>query len=230
MPTIIADPISKEIVQVLTIPRGGLLTISVLAAFYFASNGVEALRISLNRAYRVYDPRRWYITRTISLGYVLAASVALVMLSLFLVAAPLAVHYAGRYVPATVELMVIIDNWSIWGALATLLIALFIAHLFLPSGRRSFLDVLPGIVTTLIAWYVAAKIFSYYLSTFANYTKTYAGLASIMIALVFLYMTAVILMLGGELNAALMKYKVRKIVRRSFGRGDSSEPDPAADI
>ena len=41
----------------LTIPRGGLLTISVLAAAYFASNGVEALRISLNRAYRVAETR-----------------------------------------------------------------------------------------------------------------------------------------------------------------------------
>ena len=52
-PQDIADPLSREIEQVLTIPRGGLLTLSVLAAAYFASNGVEALRVSLNRAYRV---------------------------------------------------------------------------------------------------------------------------------------------------------------------------------
>ena len=58
LPATIADPIAREVTQVLTIPRGGLLTISVLAAFYFASNGVEALRISLNRAYRVVEPRR----------------------------------------------------------------------------------------------------------------------------------------------------------------------------
>jgi len=229
LPTIIAEPISKEVIQVLTIPRSGLLTISVLAAFYFASNGVEAMRISLNRAYRVYDARRWYETRLISLGYVLAAVLALVALSTFLVAAPLAVHYAGRFIPLAADLMALIDNWSIWGALATILIVLFVAHLYLPTGKRSFLDVLPGIVLTMIAWYSAAQIFAYYLSTFANYAATYAGLASIMIALVFLYMSGVILMLGAEVNAALMKYRVRTIIKRSLGQDVSVETDSPAD-
>ncbi len=66
-PSTIAEPIAREVVQVLTIPHGGLLTVSVLAAAYFASNGIEALRISLNRAYRVHEMRPWYITRAISL-------------------------------------------------------------------------------------------------------------------------------------------------------------------
>lgn len=64
-PETIAKPLSDQVVQVLTIPRGGLLTISVLAAAYFASNGVEALRISLNRAYRVAETRPWYVTRLV---------------------------------------------------------------------------------------------------------------------------------------------------------------------
>jgi membrane protein len=230
LPEIIADPISKEVVQVLTIPRGGLLTISVLAAFYFASNGVEALRISLNRAYRVYDPRRWYVTRAISLFYVLAAVLALVALSLFLVAAPLAVHFAGKWIPWAQDLMLLIDNWSLWGAGTTVLVALFVTHLWLPAGKRSFLDVLPGIVLTIVVWFAAAYVFAYYLSTFANYAATYAGLASIMIALVFLYMTGVIYMLGAEINAALMKYRVRRMIKRHFSREHDVQADTAADL
>jgi membrane protein len=230
MPQIIADPIAKEVVQVLTVPRGGLLTISVLAAFYFSSNGVEALRISLNRAYRVYDPRRWYVTRSISLAYVLAAVLALVALSTFLVAAPLAVRFAGKWIPWAQDFMIVVNSWSLWGAGITVLIVLFVAHLFLPAGRRSFLDVLPGIVLTIIAWLAGAYIFGYYLSTFANYAATYAGLASIMIALVFLYMTAVIFMLGAEINAALMKYRVRYLISRSMSRDERADPDPAPDI
>ena len=226
LPAIIAAPISKEVVQVLTIPRGGLLTISVLAAFYFASNGIEALRISLNRAYRVYDPRRWYVTRTLSLCYVLAAVLALVALSTFLVAAPLAVRFAGRWIPWAQDFMIVVDNWSLWGAGATLLISLFVAHLWLPAGKRSFLDVLPGIVLTIVAWFAGAFVFGYYLSTFANYAATYAGLASIMIALVFLYMTGVIFMLGAEINAALMKFRVRHLLSRSMSQGNQTDPAP----
>jgi membrane protein len=230
LPQIIADPIAKEVVQVLTVPRGGLLTVSVLAAFYFSSNGVEAIRISLNRAYRVYDPRRWYLTRSISLFYVLASVLALVALSTFLVAAPLAVRFAGKWIPWAKDFMVIVNSWSLWGAGATVLIVLFVAHLFLPAGKRSFWDVLPGIILTIVAWLAGAYIFGYYLSTFANYAATYAGLASIMIALVFLYMTAVIFMLGAEINAALMKYRVRHIIRRYLLRQGATEVDPAPDV
>jgi membrane protein len=84
-------------------------------------------------------------------------------------------------------------------------------------------------VLTMIAWYSAAQIFAYYLSTFANYAATYAGLASIMIALVFLYMSGVILMLGAEVNAALMKYRVRTIIKRSLGQDVSVETESPAD-
>jgi len=230
LPQNIAGPIAREVTQVLTIPRGGLLTISVLAAFYFASNGVEALRISLNRAYRVVETRPWYITRPISLGYVLASVLALVMLSIFLVAAPLALRYAGRWIPWATDLLIVVDSWSSWGAVATVAVALFICHLYLPAGRRRFLDVLPGIVLTMLAWTAGAYGFGYYISTFANYAATYAGLASIMIALVFLYMTGVIFIIGAEINAALLKYRVREIINRSIeGRSGEREADQATD-
>jgi len=231
LPTTIADPIAREVTQVLTIPRGGLLTISVLAAFYFASNGVEALRISLNRAYRVVEPRPWYITRPISLGYVLASVMALVMLSIFLVAAPLALRYAGRWIPWATDLLIVVDSWSSWGTIGIVAAALLVCHLYLPAGRRRFLDVVPGILLTMIAWAAGAYIFSYYISTFANYAATYAGLASIMIALVFLYMTGVIFILGAEINAALLKYKVRDIINRSLEpRSEERKPDHATDV
>lgn len=88
----------------------------------------------------------------------------------------------------------------------------------------------------MIFWVIGAAIFAYYLSTFANYAATYAGLASVMVVLVFLYMVGVIFMLGAEVNAALMKYKVRQIIRRNIGgngarRGQAlEEADKPADI
>jgi membrane protein len=101
-PESIAKPISNEVVRVLTIPRGGLLTLSVLAAAYFASNGVEALRVSLNRAYRVAESRAWYKTRVASLAFVLAGVLVLAIVSLLLVAVP-ARHPLCRHLSALVE-------------------------------------------------------------------------------------------------------------------------------
>ncbi|MGO4440840.1 YihY/virulence factor BrkB family protein [Rhizobium sp. RAF56] len=232
-PEAIAKPLADQVIEVLTIPRGGLLTISVLAAAYFASNGVEALRISLNRAYRVPETRRWYFTRLASLGYVLIAVLIFAAISIFLVAVPLAVNHAEQWLPWLSGTIDIIDSWRIYGTLFVLTAGLLIVHLWLPAGYRSIVDVIPGVLLTLLLWLGGALIFAYYLQTFANYTATYAGLASAMIVLVFLYMVSVIFIIGGEINAALMKFRVRRMLTRIYALSEherGSKPDEAADI
>lgn len=221
-PEAIAKPLADQVVQVLTIPRGGLLTISVLAAAYFASNGVEALRISLNRAYRVPETRPWYFNRLASLGYVLIAVLIFAILSILLVAVPLALNYTRQWLPKLADVLDIVFSWRIYGTIFLLLAGLMILHLWLAAGRRRLLDVIPGVFLTLIFWSVGALLFAYYLSTFANYTATYAGLASVMIVLIFLYMLAVIFIMGAEINAALMKFRVRRLL---FGKTASRAPE-----
>ena len=215
-PASIAEPIANEVVRVLTIPRGGLLTISVLAAAYFASNGVEALRIARNRAYRVAESRSGYLTRLASLGFVLAAVLILTALSILLVAVPLAVRNADQWLPWLDTVLATIDNWGLALVIAMLTGGLLVAHLWLPAGHRKIMDVLPGILLTLLLWSIGAYVFASYLAAFSNYAATYAGLASIVIVLVFLYMVGAIFIIGAEINAAILKYKVKHMVIRSF--------------
>ncbi|MFB2550417.1 YihY/virulence factor BrkB family protein [Ensifer soli] len=228
-PESIAEPISREVVQVLTIPRGGLLTVSVLAAAYFASNGVEALRVSLNRAYRVAETRAWYRTRLASLGFVIAGVLILAMVSVLLVAVPLAVTYAEKWVPQLSTVLEVVDSWGLAGVILLLVAGLFVSHLWLPAGRRKVMDVVPGILLTLAFWTVGAYGFASYLASFANYVSTYAGLASIMVALVFLYMLGAIFIIGAEFNAAIMKFKVKRLVLSSLrGRRRAGDHDEEA--
>jgi len=232
-PEAIAKPLVDQVIQVLTIPRGGLLTVSVLAAAYFASNGVEALRISLNRAYRVQETRPWYLTRLASLGFVMIAVVIFAAVSVLLVAVPFALSYARYWFPLFADTLEVVFSWRVYGTLFMLTIGLFVVHLWLPAGRRRVFDVVPGVLVTLLLWLVGALIFAYYLATFANYTATYAGLASVMIVLIFLYMVGVIFIVGAEINAALLKFRVRAIFKNNFlGRGQAkaSKPDKATDI
>jgi membrane protein len=231
-PEAIAKPLADQVVQVLTIPRGGLLTISVLAAAYFASNGVEALRISLNRAYRMTETRPWYFTRLASLGFVLIAVLIFAAISILLVAVPVVENYTRLWLPWLADTLAIVSNWRIYGTLFVLTIGLLIVHLWLPAGRRKVLDVVPGVLLTMLAWLAGALIFAYYLQTFANYTATYAGLASVMIVLIFLYMIGVIFIIGAEINAALLKFRVRRILTRLYEAEErsASKPDKTADI
>nr|MDL4810680.1 YihY/virulence factor BrkB family protein [Brucella abortus] len=209
-PSNIAAPIANEVKSVLTVQRHGLLTVSVIAAAYFASNGVEALRIALNRAYRVTDQRSIIFCRLQSLGFVVVGTLSLMAISFLLVLAPLAVRIAEQWFPDIAPFTGTIAFWRYTIAVAVLVLALFMVHIWLPAGRRGLGDILPGIVITLIAWLAAATAFAKYLETFANYVSTYAGLASIMVAIVFLYMLSAIFIVGAEINAAIMIFRKRE--------------------
>jgi membrane protein len=205
-PQEVAGPISEDITGVLTGTRGDVLTFGVMAALYFASSGVESLRIGLNRAYGVPDPRAWWLLRIESIGYVLVGAVAILAFSFLVVLAPLIWSHLVRLVPAVAPFnnLVTVVRYTI--AAAVLISALLIVHRWLPAGRRSFMQIAPGIVATLLLWLISGAVFGRYLASFAfAYTTMYAGLASAMIALVFLYMCASIFIYGGELNSMIAK-------------------------
>jgi membrane protein len=209
-PKQVADSLSGEIHDVLTTTRGDILTIGAVLAVYFASNGVEALRVALNRAYSIIEPRRWYWLRLESIGYTLVAAFTSLAMAFLIVLGPLILEAARRHIPIIVdtnENLLNIARYSI--TILALVVALFVLHAWLPAGRRTFLQILPGIVFTLVASMVSGTVFGQYLARFANnYVTMYAGLASVIIALVFLYFLAAIFVYGGELNAAIIKSRL----------------------
>ena len=206
----VADALGNEIHNVLTTTRGDILTVGAVLSVYFASNGVEALRVGLNRAYAVVEPRRWYWLRLESIGYTLIAAFTTLAMGFLIVLGPLIIEATRRHIPLIVESKEVLLNVLRYGITAVaLVIALFILHAWLPAGRRGFLQILPGIVFTLVASLVSGVVFGQYLARFAsNYVTMYAGLASVIIALVFLYFIAAIFVYGGELNAAIIKSRL----------------------
>lgn len=209
-PERVAAPIAREVESVLTVPRGGLLTVSVIAAAIFASNGIEALRVALNRAYRVTETRHFAFNRLQSLAFVLLATIGFMAISLLLVLAPLAFRIAEQWVPGVSQLSGTFGFWRYAVAVVVLVSALFIVHKWLPDGKRTFASLVPGIAITIAAWVLGASLFARYLESFATYVTTYAGLASIMIALVFLYIISAIFILGAEVNAAIIRYQAAR--------------------
>ncbi|GLS31719.1 membrane protein [Mesorhizobium albiziae] len=205
-PDQIAEPIAREVVNVLTVQRGDLLTFGVVLAAFFASNGIEALRTSLNRAYRVTETRSIIYRRVQSLAFVVLATIAFVAISVLLVFAPLLARLAEAQFDWIEPYMGTITLWRFVIASTVIVLGLIAVHFWLPAGKRRFVDIVPGIIFTLAAWLAGSTIFATYLDNFSNYVTTYAGLASIMIAVVFLYIMSLIFIVGGEFNAAIKRY------------------------
>lgn len=205
-PEQIAAPIAQEVINVLTVPRSDLLTYGVLIAAFFASNGIESLRTALNRAYRVTETRSFIYRRLQSLAFVFIATFGFLVISVLLVFAPLIVRLAVAKFPGMEPYLGTITLWRYVIASVVIVVTLVAVHVWLPAGQRRLLDLVPGIIFTLVGWLVGSTVFAAYLDNFSSYVTTYAGLASIMIAVVFLYIISMIFILGGELNASITRF------------------------
>ena len=214
-----AAPLAREIHNVLGTTRGGVLTIGVVLSIYFAASGVDSLRIALNRAYNAKETRSWWLLKLESIAYVLVAAFALLALGFLVVLAPLMFATWLKYAPWLAPLEQQFTYWRYGIAGFVMVIALVVAHKWLPAGKRSFSDIAPGVIVTLVLWFAAGIGFGRYLAEFANnYVTMYAGLASAMIALVFLYWTSTIFVYGGELNAAIIRQRERRLAEERAAR------------
>jgi membrane protein len=205
-PQEVSGGIAGQMHDVLTTARGDVLTVGAVFAVYFSSSGIESLRIGLNRAYGLNEARPWWLLRMESIGYVLVGALGLLTLAFLVVLGPLLFRAALAYADWLAPLESHYDVGRFAVAAFVLTLALMILHMWLPAGRRNIEDVWPGIVATLCLWLACGFVFGRYLSDFSYaYVTYYAGLASAMIALVFLYFTALIFIYGGELNAAIAR-------------------------
>ncbi len=164
----------------------------------------ESLRIGLNRSYDAVETRSWILLRLELIAYVLVGALALLALAFLVVLAPLLFATALKYAPwlAPLELTFTFVRFAVATSIITA--ALVLVHKWLPAGHRRFREIAPGILATLVMWLAGGILFGRYLAEFAStYVTYYAGLASVMMALVFLYLTASIFMYGGELNSAI---------------------------
>lgn len=217
-PPEVAGPISGEIHRVLTTTRTDVLTMGLVVAVYFASSGIESLRIGLNRAYDQKETRPWWLLRLESIGYVLLSAVALLIFTLLVVLAPslilIGVFSSLKYLDPT-SLPMTLTRYGL--ASTILVVALYAVHVRLPAGHRSLGEMTPGIVATLGLWLVSGAVFGRYLAHFTStYVSTYAGLASVVAALIYLYLNASIFIYGGELNTAICaERKIRKAIAQS---------------
>ena len=210
VPPPLIEPIVSEVQQVMTVPRGDVLSIGILLTIWFAVGGVDGVRVGLNRAYGIRETRSMFVLFGVQLTMVILASLILVVVGYLLVLAPRAGSWLHMLMPGFDPASVTIGLIRFPVSATILVVALFVAHILLPARRTRFSNIWPGVVVTAIAWTLLAAAFSFYLRRFGAYASYYAGMAGIIAALYFMYLAALVLIFGGELNRAL---RIRRLAR-----------------
>ena len=205
LPKEVADAFAPEVRRVVGQTRGDLLTIGFFLALVISSSGVESLRTALNRAYRVEEDRSFWRRRLQSFAFVIAGAVAMLIVGFSIVLAPAIQEFAGHHIKPLGTLSGLFGNLRLLIGTLAMAVMLFAMHLWLPAGKRRLKDIWSGILHTMMLWLVAGVGYSEYLARYNYYASTYAGLANVMIALFFFFITALIFVVGAELNRAFIE-------------------------
>lgn len=202
-PQAAASDIDVQIKTILASQTTSLFSFSTLVVLVLASNGVESARDGLNRAYRLQETRAFWWRRLQGALVVIIGAFGLILTAFILVGTPLVWRFLVgelewlRPFAATISAV----QYSV--AILILLAGLYAFHRFLPDGKMHARSIIWGILISMGSIIIGSKLFAFYLQTMANYTALYAGLAGTMIAIVYLYGIATILLFGAEFNAAL---------------------------
>jgi membrane protein len=205
-PPAVMTTLQPAIQQVILNRSGSLLTIGLALSLYSASSAVAALRLALDLAYGVDENRSFLWRKVQDFAVVVVGSIIIIASSVAIIAGPWVWNLIAKFAfidPADQSL------WHLARYGFTLLLlaaAVMLLHRVLPNARLTIRQILPGALTTTIAWIVAASILTLYFGKFANYDATYGSLGGVVITLMFFYISAIIFIFGGELNAALMAH------------------------
>ena len=206
-PVPVAEFLAPEVMRAMGASRVGLLTVGAGIALFFATSAIESLRAALNVAYRVKEKKSYPVCVMQSALFVFLSALGMLAMAWGVVVGP---EMATRFKPLWL-LWLADQNWS--GLVGRYLIVgsiigvqLTAYHLWLAAGRRRLSDVWPGVLLSMGLWVLTARLFGSWL-TINDYSRFYAGLTQLMSALVFFQVTAMIIILGAELNRAIAEMK-----------------------
>ena len=203
MPAEVAQTLEPAIAEVMTGQQTGFLTFGILTTLWAASNGIEAIRLAFNRAYRIGTIRPFWYRRLQNFLFVLLMGLMVPLMSFLIVLAPLLWRIVDGWLGLDFSFGLFFTIVRYVIAATALFFTLVAMHRWLPNRPTSLKALLPGVVLTLVLFILAGTAFSLYLAHVADYSVTYGSMASVVIALLFFYMTSVIVILGAYVNASL---------------------------
>ena len=219
-PEQLVRPLTSEIRSILTVPRTGLLSLSAVLTIWSAMAGVDSVRVGLNRAYDLKENRNLFWLYGQSILFVVGSAAGLLIVAVLIVFAPVVFAIFDFYAPALHQDFATLNMLRYPIAIALLIGGLQLCHGILPAKRLKTLDVLPGVLLTVVVWIALASVFSAYLVNFNTFASTYASLSGLFAAMFFLYLAALVLILGGEVNRVLQLHRTLRSTAKTIDLGD----------
>lgn len=188
-----------------------LLWFSLVFSIWFPMRATSCLLHSLRKAFGIGPPRKMFLYQ---LGVFLFTIWLILTIGLTLLLAVVG-RRALKFISALVTLPVgFVDLWSylrfiVLGVVMFLLLT--VLYMLAQGQRRPLKEVVPGVATSLAAWMALSMAFSYYVEHFANYSVLYGSIATVVVLLLWLYMSGTVLIMGAEFSAVLRQRRRNRL-------------------
>lgn len=191
------------VVPVVAQQRGSLLTASGLFSLWSASSGLSTFAGLMNRAYDAAETRSWFKRKPIAIGLTLGLSVFIILAVALLVLGPPLVHAIADYVGlgTIFELAWLLAKWPVVFILVSFALALL--YYLTPNVAQRWHWITPGSVAATILWIGFSEAFAYYVRNFGAYNKVYGSIGAVIVLMLWLYVSALAVIIGAEVNAEI---------------------------
>jgi membrane protein len=201
--------VQDEIGRVVATANGSLslaFGFGLLLAIWSANAGVKAVLDALNVACEVEEKRGLIHLNLVSLAFTVAGLAAILVMIGAVIGVPLALQHLG--LDESARHLVQIGRWPVLGlALLAALLALYGLGPSRPTPKLRWL--VTGAVLAIVLWLIGSVLLSWYLSNFANYTATYGSLGAAIGLMTWMWLSAIIVLVGAELNSEIERQALR---------------------
>jgi membrane protein len=182
---------------------GELLFFGIAVALWSVSAVARTLTEAFNIAYQVTETRRWWKGLLLSLAFGPVLALIVIIAMVLMLIGPQVVEQVAQLV-GLADTFVALWTWLRFPVALSLLAAvLSVVYRYGPDARQRFRSVVVGAALAVVLWAISSVGFSIYLANFANYGVTYGSLGAAVGLLFYLYLSASVVLLGAEVNAAI---------------------------
>ncbi|HEX8248353.1 MAG TPA: YihY/virulence factor BrkB family protein [Pyrinomonadaceae bacterium] len=176
---------------------GSKLTIGILITLWSASAGIDNLRGALNEVYNLKENRSWWKTKLLAVLLTLGIGV---LIFVAIVSVFYGTHLLDYLLPIDSPYLLMPLRWII--VLVALILTFALLYNFAPNHDAfDWKWITPGAIVGIVLWLLLSGVFRVYLRYFDSYAKTYGSLGAVIILLLWLYLTAMVILIGGAINA-----------------------------
>ncbi|MFB5198218.1 YihY/virulence factor BrkB family protein [Neobacillus sp. KR4-4] len=195
------DLIEKNVHDIMNHRNGSLLSFGIIGTIWSASNGINAIVKAFNKAYNVKESRSFIVSR----GMAILLTFGMILVLILAIVLPVFGREIGIFLFS--QLGYTTEFIKLWNALSWLVSAIILFLIFTglywiaPNVKLKCRSAFPGAAFATVGWIVSSIGLTFYVGNISNYSLTYGSIGAIIVLMIWLYISAFIIILGGEINA-----------------------------